>query len=82
MATPRKRYTPDGKPRSCLVQINDKIAPALYRETREKGYADETELVNEIVRRWAAAQPPVDWPALLTELKADEDDKRKADQGE
>lgn len=84
MPQPRKRFKANGEPKTCLVKINAKMAVYLYREARLKGYADETALVNEIVRQWTEKLPPVDWAALRAELEADgeegEEESPKADE--
>lgn len=33
---------------------------------------EETDIVLKLIETWAQAQPPVDWPKVLDELKAEE----------
>jgi hypothetical protein len=72
MAKPRQRYTDDGKPKACDVRINPQLAVYLYAACRKRGYRDETELVNHIVRLWTESQEPVNWPELYREMKAED----------
>ncbi len=81
MPRERKRYTADGKPAHCVVRINPVTAQFLYREARIRGYRDETELANEILRQWSLDLDPMDWPKLLKQMKADDELEGKSEAG-
>ncbi len=85
MAMRRRRYTADGEPAICTVEIPSVIARIIYRETRSRGFGSETELVNSILRKWTEDQEQMSerqWKKLLAEFQAedarDEEKKRKA----
>lgn len=69
MPKPRKRYDARGKPRPCAITLPPALAAYLYRECVGGKYRDETQLVTELVRKWADEQKDVDWPAVLAALK-------------
>ncbi|WP_162670356.1 hypothetical protein [Gemmata massiliana] len=46
------------------------LAAYLYRETRQRGYKNETDLVNDILRQWSVSLPALSWPEVAESLKA------------
>jgi hypothetical protein len=73
MAKPRQRYDESGRPKPCDVRIWPQLAVFLYRECRKRGYRDETELVNAIIRAWSEGMEPVNWPELYQQMRAEEE---------
>jgi hypothetical protein len=73
----RNRYTDKGQPAPCVVRVAAPLAAYLYREAKRRGYSNETDLVNAIVRAWTESQEPMDWPKLLKELKAEDDEEER-----
>ncbi|AMV24543.1 hypothetical protein VT84_09120 [Gemmata sp. SH-PL17] len=77
MPRPRVRYDDKGEPLPCKLFVPPHLAKFLYRQAAKARKGDglkveETDIVIELIEKWAAGQPPVDWPALLTELQAEE----------
>lgn len=89
MANPRVRYDDADQPKVCLVKVPPHLAKFLYREALKarKGeggtQVEESEIVFRLIEKWIEGQQPVDWRALLSELKAEagEDPKTKKRKG-
>jgi hypothetical protein len=77
MPKKRIRLAADGMPTDCAVTIPWKLALHIYRTRLDGGYRDETQVVTEIVREWAAGRPPVDRDRLVADLRAEEEADRK-----
>lgn len=69
MPARRNRIDDQGKPAPCVVRVPPALAAVLYRERLRGRYRDETELVAAILRAWAEELAPVDWPAVVEELR-------------
>lgn len=81
MPRPRVRYDGSGKPLPCKVFVPPHLAQYLYRAAAAaragKGglIVDETEIVLDLIKKWAESTGALTWESVLADLKKEEEEE-------